>query len=152
MKRSIKIWMILLGASCIAAISPAQEPNHDSQAVNEVRSRENSRFDAIQREDSATLDAIFDDALLRVDQEGLLWTKADYMANLHNPNSQVLQVVPGAMTMQVFGDVVIVVGIYVERGVKSGHPYIHRCRFIDTWELKKGKWVCIASAATSIPS
>jgi hypothetical protein len=145
----MKRWISLTGVLFAAiAAGVAQEPAQ-SPAATEVRRLERSKFDALARKDNATLDAAFDNALLLVDADGNLWTKAEYLANLQNPNSRLLQIVPETMALQVFGEVVIVVGIYAERGVDSGRPYQRRARFIDTWARKKGKWVCIAATATS---
>jgi len=146
----MKVWTILLGILCATAtISVGQEPDRDSRAVNEIRSLEHSKFDALQRKDNATLDTIFDDAGMQVDQDGSLWTKADFLANSRSSTTKILRIAPESMSLRVFGDVALVIGIYEERGLKAGHPYVKRCRFIDTWAFKKGKWVCIAATATS---
>jgi ketosteroid isomerase-like protein len=147
MKSLFHLLCVLLAT---ATLSAAQESAAvDAHVAEEVRNLERSKFDALQRRDSNTLDAMLDDGLLWVDPNGSLWTKADYLANMHNPNWQLLQVIPESMIVQAHGDVAIVVGIYHERGLISGHPYVERCRFIDTWVLKKGKWTCIAVTATS---
>jgi ketosteroid isomerase-like protein len=146
MKLLISLTGILFVA---AALGVAQEAAQSSPAATEVRRLERSKFDALARKDNAALDALFDNALLLVDADGALWTKAEYLANRQNPNSRLLQIVPETMASQVFGEVVIVVGIYAERGMDSGHPYQRRARFVDTWTRKKGKWVCIAATATS---
>lgn len=144
----MKILLGVLGVLLAAApVGIAQEPAHDS-AAERVRNLERSKFDALQRRDNNTLEAMLDNELLWVAPNGSLWAKSAYLANLHNPDWHLLQIAPESMSLQVFGDVAIVVGIYHERGLRTGHPYLERCRFIDTWVLKNGKWMCIAVTAT----
>lgn len=147
MKLPLALLGVLLAAAALGAAQESATPN--SRVVEQLRNLERSKFDALQRKDDATLDAILDEGLIWVSPDGSLWTKADYLAKLHNPNWQLLQVSTESMALQVHGDIAIVVGIYHERGMRSGHPYVERCRFIDTWVLTKGKWMCIAAAATS---
>jgi ketosteroid isomerase-like protein len=145
----MKVVLGLLGVLLVAAAaSAAQEPARDPRVAEEVRNLERSKFDALQRGDSSTLEAMLDDELLWVDPNGTLWAKAGYLANMHSPTWHLLQMTAESMTLQVFGDAAIVVGIYHERGVRGGHPYVERCRFIDTWVLKNGKWMCIAVTTT----
>lgn len=136
----------------MAVIAAGQHPAPYAEVANRIRSLEHSKFDALQHKDNVKLGAIFDEGLLWVDQDGSLRTKAEGLANLHTPNPRILNITIPIMSVKVFGEVAVVVGIYEERGTKSGHPYAQRCRFIDTWALKKGNWICIATAATSAVS
>lgn len=92
---------------------------------------------------------MFDNALIWVDPDGVQLTKADYLVNLRLASTNVLETGPASMTVHVLGDAAVVFGIYQVRGVKGGRPYLQRARFINTWALKNGKWVCIAATATS---
>jgi hypothetical protein len=35
-------------------------------------------------------------------------------------------------------------------GVEGGKPYSRRERFVDTWLLKRGNWVCVGTDATPV--
>ena len=67
-------------------------------------------------------------------------------------NSQDQQVSPESLTVNVIGDVAIATGVFKATGVENGKHYARRERFVDTWVLKNGKWVCVASNATPIAS
>jgi hypothetical protein len=54
------------------------------------------------------------------------------------------------MNVQVFGNAAIVAGTYRAKGVENGKPYVRRRRFIDTWLLLGGNWICVAAEATPI--
>lgn len=48
------------------------------------------------------------------------------------------------------GGSAVVTGIYREKGVCNGKPYVRRGRFTDTWVAQGGTWVCAASQSTLI--
>jgi ketosteroid isomerase-like protein len=54
------------------------------------------------------------------------------------------------MSVQVYGNSAVVVGIFRIKGMEKGKPYVHRERFIDTWIKRDSGWQCVSSAATLI--
>jgi hypothetical protein len=54
------------------------------------------------------------------------------------------------MDPHVYGDTIIIIGIYHEKGTLSGKPYVHRARFTDTWIRQGTSWICVASQETYI--
>ena len=145
----MRFWMILLCTLCATQAVAAAAGDRDSDVAATVRSLERSKFDAQQNKDAAVLNAIFDDGLMWVDQDGALSTKAGFLEGLRNSSSTQLRIVPDALAVTVFDGIAVVVGIYDETGMRTGRPYHRRCRFIDSWAFKRGKWMCIAATATS---
>lgn len=142
--------IILLCILCVSSGRASdQASERDSDIAFVLLSLERSKFRALQQADTDVLNAIFDDALMLVDSNGELSAKAAYLEALRNSATIPLHVVPESMTAKAFGSMAIVVGIYNETEMKAGHPIHRRCRFIDTWQFKNGKWVCIAATATS---
>lgn len=149
----MKVCTVLLCFICAAPLFAADAGKNDSSEIEIVlRHLERLKFDAQQRKDTTALGSMLDDTIMWVEPSGALTTKAAYLAAFHDPNRQLLRIVPESMTVKVFDGIAIVVGIYDERGMKAGHPYHVRCRFIDTWAFKKGTWICIAATATSVIS
>jgi|GEM_PF-1193314 len=148
LNRPVKTIALALAIFCATAtlVSAQETPSSDPA---EIRELELARFSAQQRKDNRTLDAMLDNALVWVEPDGVQLTKADYLARLHAGDVNILEIAPTATSVHVFSDIAIVVGIYYEKGVKSGKPFALRARFIDTWTLKNGKWMCIAATATS---
>ena len=143
-----KVGTVLLFVICGTLVAGAS-PNNDSRDVEVILLHlERLKFDAQQRKDTAAFGTMLDDALLWVEPNGALRTKAAYLAGLHDPTRQLQRISPESMTVKVFAAVAIVVGIYDDKGVKVGRAYHQRCRFIDTWAFKKGEWVCIPATAT----
>ena len=149
----MKVCTTLLCLICVAPFFAADPGKNDPSDIEVVLLRlEHLKFDAQQRKDTAALGSMLDDAIMWVEPNGALTTKAAYLAAFHDPSRQLLRIVPQSMQVNVFDGVAIVVGIYDERSLKAGRPYHVRCRFIDTWAFKQGTWICIAATATSVIS
>jgi len=139
----------LLFIFCVTrAVAPGQAPDFDSRAAK-ILSLEDARFDAQKRKDNVALDLMLDSAIVWVDPDGALLTKSECLSGNHLASAGILEIAPESMSVQLSGDTAVVVGIYRERGVRSGRPYRRRCRFMDTWVFKNGKWLCVAAASTS---
>jgi len=125
------------------------QTDRDTNVVITVKGLERLKFDAQAQKDSSALNAVLDDSVMLVEQDGMLRNKAEYLVRLRSSDVTVQQITPESITVKVFGGTAIALGIYAEKGIEGHRPYRRRCRFIDTWAFKKGKWVCIASTATS---
>jgi ketosteroid isomerase-like protein len=56
-----------------------------------------------------------------------------------------------ATGIRVYGDTALVVGSYYLKGAHGGKGYQGEGKFIDTWVLKQGKWVCVVTQGTPVP-
>jgi ketosteroid isomerase-like protein len=98
--------------------------------------------------DSKALSSLLDDSLVLVEDDGSLKTKADFLASMKTASANEEQVAPESISVRMFGQTAIAVGVFAAKGSKGGKPYVRRERFVDTWILKNGNWVCIATNAT----
>ena len=149
--KAFPISFIILCFCATAALISAQEVEFDSTSGDAAKLRmlEFARFEAQKRKDNAALDALFDNSLISVDSDGTLLSKAELLAKLHGTDAQELEIIPEKMTVRMVEDTASVLGIYRRSGIRAGKAYLQRCRFIDTWVFKNGKWVCIATIATA---
>lgn len=122
----------------------------EETAITTVLALEHAWNQAEERKDTRALDEIFDNALVYVDYDGSFHTKAEFLARVKSSASQPEQEVTGSMTGRLFGNTVVITGLYVAKGVDNGKPYLRRGRFVDTWIYKDGRWLCVASQATPI--
>ncbi len=141
-------WVVIVLA-CTARMLAAQN-SVDASARSNVLALENAWDQAQERGDIKALDAIFANSLVFVDYDGMLLTKSEYLARVKLDIPHVQQFVIESMNIQVFGKAAIVVGAYRVKGVEDGKPYLRRRRFIDTWVLADGRWICVAAEATPI--
>jgi ketosteroid isomerase-like protein len=146
----MKIFRFLVILLC-AALAPAAAQNSDDSAVrSKILALEHAWDQAQERGDVKALSAIFDNALIYVDYDGKLLTKAEYLARVNANHTHMQQIVAEEMSVQVFGSTAIVVGTYRVKGVENGKPYLHSGRFTDTWVLRGTNWICIAAEATPV--
>lgn len=128
----------------------AQAADIDASTVTKVLALEHAWNQAVERKDVNALGAILDNAMVSVDYDGTLRTKAEWLAKVKAPQTHPEQEVAESMTAHMFWNTVVVTGVYVSKGVENGKPYLRRGRFVDTWAFRDGNWMCVASQATPI--
>lgn len=122
----------------------------DLGAKQNILALEHAWDQALERSDVKALSAIFDSALIYIDFDGTLLTKAAYLLRVRENDTHLQQVVTEEMDVQVFGVTAIVVGTYRATGMEKGKAYVRRGRFMDTWVLTGKNWICVAASTTPI--
>jgi len=100
--------------------------------------------------DRKALDALLDDQIVLVNDDGSLQNKAEFLASLNQSNTQEQQVTPESISVHVFGNAAVATGVFRAKGVEGGKSYLRRERFVDTWIYRSGKWRCAATSATTV--
>jgi len=131
--------MVLAGASVLGA-RQADEPDVESKIIALERL---SKMQAFAAKDVKTLDQLLDKNFVLVNPDGKVETKADLLLFVQSADS--LQYTVGVMMVRVHGDTAVATGLYSLTGVQHGNRLSYRGRFVDTWLLKEGQWVAIAS-------
>ncbi|MFZ0536075.1 MAG: nuclear transport factor 2 family protein [Candidatus Sulfotelmatobacter sp.] len=146
MKRISLVFILL----CSMAQFAKGQDSGEAGARSNVLALEHAWDQALEREDVKALSAIFDDALIYVDYDGAVLTKAGYLARVKENGTHMQQVVAQGMNVQLFGSTAVVVGTYRVKGMEKGKPYLRRGRFTDIWVRRSGNWMCVAAASTPI--
>jgi ketosteroid isomerase-like protein len=144
MKRIASALIIICATVCLSQVANEQENRQRILAL------EHAWDQALQRGDVKALSAIFDDALLYIDFDGKLLTKAEYLLRVRTNEIHLAQVITDEMDVQVFGTTAIVIGTYRAKGTEKGKAYTRHGRFMDTWILNGKNWICIGSTTTPI--
>ncbi len=140
-------WTALLLALTTSAALFAQD---DSAVRTKVIALEKAWNQAYKLGDTKALSTLLDDSLVLIEDDGSLKTKKEFLASVKATSANEEQVAPESLTVHVHGQTAIAVGVFAAKGTKAGKPYIRRERFVDTWILKNGNWVCVATNATPI--
>lgn len=141
----------IIGLALGIALNSAQaQEGGASGVVSKVLALENAWNQAEERKDTKALDAIFDSELIYVDYDGSLRNKSEFLAHVKSDESQPSQEVTESMTGRAYGATVVVTGVYVARGLEKGKAYMRRGRFVDTWVIRNGNWLCVSSQSTPI--
>lgn len=147
-------WMI---ARCIVAAlilmllcSPivSAQDSDEATARAQVLALEKAWNQAYKAGDVKALSAILDNSLVLVEDDGSLTTKSEFLATVKAATGNEEQVAPESLTVRVFGNVAIAIGVIAAKETKGGKTVVRRERFIDTWLNRNGSWVCIATDAT----
>ena len=134
------------------AIAPALSAQNDSEAAarTKVIALEKAWNQAYKMGDVKALGTLLDDSVVLIEDDGTLKTKAQFLDSVKSSTGNEEQVAPESLDVHVFGQTAIAVGVFAAKGSHGGKPYVRRERFVDTWILKNGNWVCVATNATPI--
>ena len=149
--KSAGLLVVLL---CATALSALAQDTSDSATKSKIAALEGAWNQAYKSGDAKALDALLDNAIVLVNDDGSVQAKAEFLASVKpsasQAGSQEQQVAPESMSVHVFGNTAIATGIFRAKGMEGKKSYVRRERFIDTWIYKGGQWVCVATDATPI--
>jgi ketosteroid isomerase-like protein len=133
-----------------ALVAPLTAQVDESLARSQVLGLEKAWNQAYKAGDIKALSAILDNSLVLVEDDGSLKTKSEFLSTVKAATGNEEQVAPESLTVRVFGDTAIAIGVIAVKETKAGKTTSRRERFIDTWLYKNGSWICIATDATPI--
>jgi ketosteroid isomerase-like protein len=149
--KSAGILMVLLFATALSGLGQSAS---DAATKTKIVAMEGAWNQAYKSGDAKALDAILDDAVVLVNDDGSVQTKKEFLASVKaarpQSGSQEQQVVPESISVRVFGSTAIAAGVFRAKGVEGGKSYVRRERFVDTWVEIGGNWICVATNATPI--
>jgi|SRR5262249_35426363 len=143
------IGTLILGL-CVAAVLVGAEDEHEAGVKTKIVALEKAWNQAYKLSDTKSLDALLDDHIVLINDDGSTQSKELFLASVKRSNSREEQVSPESMSVHVYGTTAIATGVFRATGVGNGKPYTRRERFIDTWILKNNNWVCVGTNATPI--
>ncbi len=148
----IGCWVLALSflALMCATVLLVSAQDEDAAARSQVLALEKAWNQAYKAGDTKALASILDNSLILVEDDGSLKTKSEFLASVKAPSANQEQVAPESLTVRVFGNTAIAIGVIAVKGTKGGKSVVRRERFIDTWINKNGTWICIATDATPI--
>ncbi len=146
----IGCWVLALSflALMCATVLLVSAQDEDAAARAQVLALEKVWNQAYKAGDTKALASILDNSLVLVEDDGSLKTKSEFLASVKASSGNQEQVAPESLTVRVFGNTAIAIGVIAVKGTKGGKSIVHRERFIDTWINKNGTWICIATDAT----
>ncbi len=147
-------WIVTVGMVTLmfASATFVYAQNDEASARDKVLSLEKAWNQAYKAGDATALAAILDNSLVLVEDDGSLKTKAEFLASVKSSSANQEQVAPESLTVRVFGNTAIAIGVIAVKESKGGKTVVRRERFIDTWLNRNGTWICIATDATPMTS
>jgi Domain of unknown function (DUF4440) len=140
-------WLLIL--ACTGLLSVRAQEGSAVSATRAILALEHTWSDAESHGDQRTLERIFDNALVYI-EDGRLMTKGECLSRLRLTGVHPRQIDVGTAVVHIFGSTAIVVGTYREIGAKDGKTLLKRWRFIDTWVNKSGSWMLVAAGSSPL--
>ena len=146
----MRLTAFFMMAAC-ALLPPARAQESSNASVEgKIVALEKLWNQAYKSGDTKALDAILDDSIVLINDDGSIQTKKEFLPTVKASNAQEQQVAPEFLKVEVHGNVAVATGVLRVKGVENGKSYTRRDRFVDTWLRKGDSWVCIATDATPI--
>jgi len=143
---------ILLALGLFLCTSPqlAQEKPVGSDEI-QIRQLERAWNQAEAKQEVKEVANLVDDTLVYTDYDGSIMNKTEYLKWVAAPEQKADHLYDEGLTIHVYGNAAVVVGIYRESGTNKGKHYVVRSRYTDTWIKRDSVWRCVASHSTLIP-
>jgi ketosteroid isomerase-like protein len=137
---------------CLCASQYVHAGQDDAESQSKIVALEKAWNQAYKSGDNQALDSLLDNAVVLINDDGSVQTKAEFLGSLKAASSsQDQQVTPQSITVHMHGpQVAIATGVFEAKGVEAGKRYVRRERFVDTWVYKNNKWVCVATNAVPV--
>ncbi len=145
-------FLALVACSLTLMAFAARGQNDSSDESGHILALETAWNHALENKDTSALEMLLSKNMVALDSDGVLMSRAAFLAGIKAPDYQPGQVVNEKINVQMFGDTAIVSGVYREKSNENGKPVVHRSSFVDAWVKESGTWKCVASTAVTIPS
>jgi uncharacterized protein DUF4440 len=139
---------VLVAMCWVAAHVPAQDGG--SAAGSKVLALESAWNMAEEKGDVRALNLILDNSMIYIDEDGALMNKTQFLARVKQDRAKLQSLVTQNIGVRVYAGTAVVAGTYRAKGVQRGKAYLRDGRFIDTWVLKGGRWVCVVAQSTPV--
>ena len=146
-KRTVVVCLLwFTGVFANAQNSPATAHGRETLLM----ALENGWNQAQLHHDSKALDGLVADTFVSTDNNGVLMTKAQFLADNGDLSYAPTVMANSDERIFLYGNAAVVAGIYHAKGLNKGKPFDHYGRFTDTWAFLNGKWVCVASHTSAL--
>ncbi len=118
-----------------------------------LRSLENKWQDAVKDHDADAVDKLLSDNFVATSANGNTGSKERILRGIRNDNNVYDSARAKNMTIKMKRPgVAVVTGVSIQSGTKeSGEKFSSKIHFTDTWRLRNGEWICVASEANKVP-
>lgn len=141
----MRFWFTILLLAAIPGFGQTAQPDAEQ---GKILALENAWNQAEEHKDTKALEKLLDASMVYIDYDGTTMDKAHFIASVQAPALHPEQIVNESMSAHVYADSAVVTGVYREKGVNHGKPYLRHGRFTDTWVYRDSEWVCVASQST----
>jgi hypothetical protein len=145
MQRLIALAGVLLQGCLLMGVQAAKTADEKSQAVINL---ENAWNYAEERHDGDALRLLLAETFVYTDYDGTIMDRDQWLRKVQSQVKDYQHLSNVEQNARVYGDAVVVIGVYLEKMKIKGKDADRRVRFTDTWIFQNGRWECVASQST----
>lgn len=135
-----------------ASPSPASSAPVPKNPEAAVKQMENKWLDASRTHDIEVVRGLVADNYIGVTATGRFVNKAGLLAELKKDSNTYDSATNTRMDVRTHGDTAVVVGMTRQAGKDAaGRAFVYSYRWTDTWVLRNGQWLCVASQSIQVP-
>ena len=142
------VYLVLLCIAALLAAAQSKSKSRNSSDEKLILALESAWNQAELHHDAKAAGAMMADTFVSVDHNGVISTRAEYLAGLKDESYKAEQISNRDTRVFMYGSTAIVTSAYRTRGTESGKPFVHNGRFTDTWVNIGDQWLCVASQET----
>jgi ketosteroid isomerase-like protein len=144
--------VLMISAMAVGQESMSSKSEMHAGAANveqHLKNLEDRWTKASQMSDGKALEPILADDFIGIDSDGSMRSKSEAIERTSKAKFQTSEI--SEVKVSQHGDSAVVTGIWTGKGTGAdGKPIDTRERWADTWVMREGKWVCVASVAAPL--
>lgn len=131
----------------VASASTAYAAEDVARTLTEIEAKWSK---ASVTKDVAVLDGILASDWIGQNRSGKRANKAKALTEFKNPDDKTASAVNHDVSVRVFGDIALVQGADYEKSTHKGKDSSGTFTWMDVYQKRGGKWLCIASQTTKV--
>jgi ketosteroid isomerase-like protein len=122
----------------------------DVQTEQTLRRIEGGVCEALVKGDTTALERLWADSYTLTPPNGMVISKADYIAMLKSGDVEYEILKPEDVKVQVYGDTAVVTGLATVKGKALGHTFDGRDRYLTVYVRRNRQWQQVATQASRV--
>ena len=145
MRRLIALAGVLFLGFLLMGVQAPKTADDKSEAVINL---ENAWNYAEERHDGNALRLLLAETFVYTDYDGTIMDRDQWLRKVQSLAKDYRHLSNVEQNARVYGDAVVVIGVYLEKMKIKGKDVDRRVRFTDTWIFQNSHWECVASQST----
>jgi ketosteroid isomerase-like protein len=136
-------------AWCVGVVCAVSAQGQSSDEA--VKALELQRFEAMTKNDFASLERLLADDLVYTHSTGIADTKAQYLESLRSGKTRYVNIAPDDLHVRIFGDTAVIRG-RAALTMNNPNETSFKISFLDVWVKRNSRWQMVAWQSARLPT
>lgn len=141
----------LIAVVGFAPLASSQSPSRTAALEDSIRALETRRAQALLSADTTALSRLVADDFVEISRIAQLRSKSDNLREIATGAMKLLTIRFDSLTVRVYGDVAILMGIADNTGTFRGMPFSGKIRYTRIFVRRPDGWQAVAMQHTMVP-